>query len=466
MTVFQQQLQFFYENLTSRDGIIGVIIILMLIVGHFAFKDLKWWIMPLILWCATLSFQVDIGETRAVILAPPLEQLQLNARPLCLALIFTLLVPTFLASRGWRRHLLGAGVLAFFFFEIVLGARIAMSDASMRGQLSLVVYGLLFVTFAWGLARWLQGWVDARKAVRVVVIAGAIFVLGTAYQLLMARTSIVRQNRLYGTAGNPQHAGMVLAMTLPPLCYLIIRKGQRYVWRLSLGALGGVASLMLLWTGSRTGILVALTGLLLFFRTRIGRLLGVAMIASIFVLAAMQIYTESTAPFSEMFLRGDTRSHVWSAMLEQFWNNPAMGAMGESFGVGENSYLAIACSMGLTGLIPIAIAYFFVGRQLWRLQRVRKQFGEHLLLADLVTASLVSFAVGAMFEGYLLGTITFPVLNLYINLILLRFLLDAAEVMQQQQPPDESGGAETFESQGYEGYYQDPQHHEPALLES
>src|SRR5205823_1189413 len=134
---------------------------------------------------------------------------------------------------------------------------------------------------------------------------------------------------------------------IPVICYFIIRRGQRMIWRVALCALVGFLIIMLVWTGSRTGVLMALVGLTVLFRARIGRLALSGVAIGVFVLLALQIYNESTASFSDMFIRGDTRSHVWGTLLEQFRDHLAWGAMGEQFSVGESSYLSVAANMGL-----------------------------------------------------------------------------------------------------------------------
>ena len=462
MSLFQLQLEYVLDTLTRPEGVIGLLVVLSILIAHFASKELKWWIMALVLWLSSLAFQFDIGDVHPVVLAQPLQMFRVNARPLCLAMDFTLLIPTFMAARGWRTHRVGFGILALFIFQCLLAIRVATSDVSSRGELGIVVFLLIFLTFGFGLGKWLQDWNDARKAVRVIVVAGLLFMAGTAYQLLMNRTSIIRQGRLTGTAGNAQHAGTLLAAVLPPLCYMIIRRGQRYAYRVLLAAAAGVLIVMQVWTGSRTSFLMGLVGLLIFFRTRIGRLLGVSVLTSIFVIAAFQIYAESTANFTDMFVRGDTRSHVWKSMWQLFLEHPAFGQIGDTFGVGESSYLALAANMGLAGLIPMALVFGIVGWQLFRLHRVRKQLGEHILLADLVTAGLIALATGAIFEGYLLGIVAIAIFTLYIYLSLLRFLLDVAEAQQHLPPPDESGHEPADLDQAGEHY----EEHQPALMGS
>jgi hypothetical protein len=190
--------------------------------------------------------------------------------------------------------------------------------------------------------------------------------------------------------------------------------------------------IFLVWTGSRTGIIATLVGVLLFFRAKLGRFLGVGILVGIFVLLSMQIYTESTAGFTDLFARGDTRSHVWGLLIQGFLDNPMWGSMTEQFGAAESSYLSVAGSLGLYGVIPLATFMAITARQLYKLERARKYLGDEIMLANLVTAGIISLAVGAIFEGYLLGLLAFPVFVLYIYLALLRFLLDAAQVAREE----------------------------------
>jgi hypothetical protein len=63
---------------------------------------------------------------------------------------------------------------------------------------------------------------------------------------------------------------------------------------------------------------------------------------------------------------------------------------------------------------------------------VRRYLGEHVMLADLVTAGLVSLFIGATFEGFLLASLTMPIFVIYMYLALATFLIDAVHVQQQQ----------------------------------
>jgi hypothetical protein len=197
-------------------------------------------------------------------------------------------------------------------------------------------------------------------------------------------------------------------------------------------------------------MLMAATGIVLFFRARIGKILLISLLSGIFVYLAMQIYNESTLAFTDMFLRGDTRSQVWSSMWQNFLEHKLWGGMAEEFGVGENSYLAVASNFGLVGLVPMCLFLIATAWNLFRLARVRKFLGEQVLLADACTATLIALAVGAMFEAYIMGTLSFAVMCCYIFLSIITFILDAVAVSatQPQLPA--------------EGYEEEHHEYEPA----
>src|SRR5438046_2932432 len=117
MSLFQQQFEYVLDTLTRPEGVIGLLVVLSILIAHFASKELKWWILALVLWLSSLAFQFDIGDVHPIPLAPPLQIIRVNARPLCLAMNFTLLIPTFMAARGWRYHRVGGGILALFIFQ-------------------------------------------------------------------------------------------------------------------------------------------------------------------------------------------------------------------------------------------------------------------------------------------------------------------------------------------------------------
>jgi hypothetical protein len=431
-TAFDSQFNAFLDLLGRPEGAFGIAGLIVLMVAVVVFKQFKWYALAMLLWTTTLAFVIQPGTTRLASLLPPFEQLRSQSRPICVAMLLILAIPTFMSPRGWRTRILGIGVLAMFFFQMMLAVRVTASETS-RGVASLFIYPLMFIPLGIGLSRWLQDWKDAHAMLRAFVICGLLFFGGSALHLLVTPGTVVHNHRLYGTCGNPQLAAAASGACIPVICYFIVRHRQRWAYRLFLCALVGFLIIMLIWTGSRTGLLMTTVAVVMLFRARIGRLALAGITVGIFVMLALQIYTESTATFTDMFMRGDTRSHVWTELLSQFREHVMWGSMSNEIGVRENSYLWVAAGTGLWGVIPMLMFMAAVAWQLFKLQRIRRYLGENALLADLATGGMAALGVACMFEGYIAGTMTLQVISAYVYLALTTFLIDAAGNIRAQQ---------------------------------
>src|SRR5439155_3242181 len=115
----------------------------------------------------------------------------------------------------------------------------------------------------------------------------------------------IHGTRLHGTTGNSQHAAVFIAMVLPALCYLVGSAREPKLWRVLFAAAMGFLCILLLWTGSRTGLLMATTAVLVFFRARLRGFVAVSLFVGLFVMLALQVYSESTLSVADMFSRGD-----------------------------------------------------------------------------------------------------------------------------------------------------------------
>lgn len=441
---FSAILNQFFKLFLTPTGVIGLVGLLALLLILLVTRNVKWMVLAAMLYMASFGFFLTDTEV-LIALAVPLDQLRAFGRPLCSALLVALLVPALMSTRGWRIHAVSGAAAAYFIFEILMSLRTAAAGIADRGIASVLIFVIMFLVMGWGLARWLQEWEDAHRAVRAIAFAGLLFLLGVCYQLLMNSSTIVHGRRLYGTTGNPQHAAAFIAVALPALFYVVAQGGESKIRRICFAATAGFLCILLLWTGSRTGLLMGATAVVLFFRARLRRFAVVSVFIGLFVFLALQIYAESTMAISTMFVRGDTRSHVWNSLWERFLAHPVFGDLERGYGVAENSYLSTAANMGMLGLIPLFVFIIATGVSMVKLLRVRKYLGEEATLADLVIASLVSIAVGAIFEGYLLGTLVFPVFCVYIHLALARFLCDAVTA-SQPAPPNEFDAIDADES--------------------
>lgn len=427
---FTKQLQYTVQTLGSPVGAVAIMVWIGLLLALFISPKMKWVILVLMMWFAAMSFYVE--QFNVVRLSFPLDQVQNQGRNGTTAFLAALLLPAIAAPRGWRFRPLAIPLLLLFVFEMVLSMRIMMAGVMSRGALSVFIYGMMFIVLGWGASKWMQDWNSARSLVRCVGAAAGVYIVGVCYQLAANRGAIVRGSRLMGTSGNAQLAALLFSLAVPATAYVVARAGEKVWVRVLFGWILGMEILFLLWTGSRTGTLIALIGILLMFWSRIGRLLAVSMLVGVVIFLSLQIYEESTLSIAGMMQRGDTRSHVWRDMLNAFISSPLMGIMEGQYGVGENSYLSVAANLGLFGLLPLAAFVLATGAMMYKLFRVRSVLVEDKLFIDMVIGGAGSLLIGAFFEGYLLGTLTFPVFALYIYLALGAFALDAADVARYE----------------------------------
>ncbi len=148
-----------------------------------------------------------------------------------------------------------------------------------------------------------------------------------------------------------------------------------------------------------------------------------------YVAVTIAIGNRGGSPIDHLTDGSDTRSHVWNALYDDFTGHLLLGRMeGAESGVGENSYLSAGARLGLLGLIPLLIFVVVVIVNCAKVLRIRSGLGEYTMLADLVVAGFFSLLLGAMFEGYLMGTLSIEIFAIYIYAPIAAFLIDAGHV--------------------------------------
>src|SRR5205085_10079272 len=138
-------------------------------------------------------------------------------------------------------------------------------------------------------------------------------------------------------------------------------------------------------TGSRTGLLVAIIGLALRYRLKLGKLAIVLVLGGMCTFAALQFFEESGGMADRMISTENTRAAAWSSMWGDFRSSPLFGDISELSAEGrysENSYLLVASRGGLFVLAPMLAACIATIVTLIRLQRGRNLFGTDILLVD------------------------------------------------------------------------------------
>ena len=421
MNYFTYQIDNLLTLLGTPEGILALLGLVFLAVLLLAKQGAKWFVLGILLMVATFGFNPYTGKN----LITPLQQIRAHSRAIGVAMLLLLLIPTIRAPAGWRRGVLGGTVLLFIYHLIVSLRGLTEPDPT-KAALSLVSYVLMFLTLGIGLSLWVQSLADAHRLLRLLAVTGLFFVAASLVQYAVNPGQVVWHTRLIGVAGNPQHAAMTLAVSLTPTAYLVASPHETRWFKTALACGAGFFVVLLIWTGSRTGLLVSTISLAVLFRQRIRGVVLLCLLGGAFTFLALQIYQEAGASAGRLLSTEDTRSAAWGRMYSDFMSSLFVGLPQEESAFSENSYLLVAARTGLMGLIPFLLAVALVLVSLVRVLPSRSRMGEYAILVDLVTAGIAGILVGAIFEGYFFSTFSLPVYAFFVYLALLKFLQDLA----------------------------------------
>jgi lipid-A-disaccharide synthase-like uncharacterized protein len=401
---------------------------------------------------AAFGFAASLAEFRdeyiqdAPDLVFPLEQLRQAGRPLTIALLALLLALAWRTPDTWRKNHFPRPLWCLFLLQGVFLLKGLYSGDLLFVLLSAVTYCGLVAMVVRGPSRWLQSDQDFAWGLGSIALVGAIFLGANLYQAQFDLYPITFVHNLFlGTTGNPQHAAVLLMLTLPAWYFFLMQPQafwQRSIW----GSAILITLYALVQTGSRTGVLGAVVGLVVFFgqRLKLWQMVVVFMLVGSIALWSAPGSSPTTAELPglvggvvpEKFVRMEnTRAQIWQAQWNTFMAYPLLGAplRGDRLGFGENSWLAAAASAGVVGLVPLALfAYYCLG-MIVRLYRIGYH-PNYRLYCSAVTAGLSSLLIGSVGEAYLLGLISFPLLALGMYLVLGQYLLDCWQRDRHWQP--------------------------------
>src|SRR5215469_1502352 len=102
---FTSEMNYALQTLTSPVGAVAVFVFLILLIFVLMNAQAKWWVIALTIWLSSVAF--FIKDHRVTPLAVPLQSIVNQGRSLTSAMLILLLPTALLASRGWRRRLIG-----------------------------------------------------------------------------------------------------------------------------------------------------------------------------------------------------------------------------------------------------------------------------------------------------------------------------------------------------------------------
>ncbi len=426
--------------LFSPFGLAGITIAVFALMRAKRSPRVAWLLFSLCAFAASLGKFRDEFVDEPPALVFPLQQLRDNGRPLAIVLLILVLILGMQSQNGWRHRFLPQAIKYLVTVQAIIFLKVAAFGDAGFALLSITTFGMVIQTLRLGPSRWIQDDKGFRLGVWSIAMVGLIFVTVNAYQAMFDLDAITFvQGRFLGTTGNPLHATVLLSAVIP--CFMFfIEDSKKWLW----GKVFWIASLTsilyaLFLTGSRTGLFMAVTSILFFYRNQGGKLIRFILIAGIIVLVILPTFAPDVlgsidTNLIDRYLSGsNTRSGVWEAQWRGFSSNLLFGVplRGGRLGFGENSWLAVGVAAGLLGFIPLALFGIECLKMIVNLSRIGYQQPTYFLQTSTVISGLGSLLVGSLSEAFLLGNFTFSLIAVLMYLLLGEYLLEFWDIQRQ-----------------------------------
>lgn len=424
--------------LMTPIGVVGVALGLLMVVQASRSRPTAWFLLSLCCFAASLNTYADYWIRVPPILLFPLQQIRAYGRPLAIVLLILLVILSLSTKPSWRQQVFPKALDYLIAVQTAIVFKTMLYGSLEFAMLSGLTFGGIILMLKRGLGNWLQDDENFNLAVRSIAVSGAIFVVLNTYQFIFNRAAITFvHGRFLGTTGNPQHAAVLLAATIPCLMYLIQGIPKWNFTKVLWGLLLLIVMYFLILTGSRTGVLMGVISVFLFYRANAGAWLQVILVVGILGLLVMPFLEPQTiganaidASVSNRFIASDgtnTRGNVSLGLWQTFSENLLFGApleAGGRLGFGENSWLSAGATLGLVGFIPMMMMGWESLRLMWQLNLLSKRQPYYFFQCSTVMAGLGSLLIGSFFEAYLLGNITFSLIAFLTYLVMGAYLLE------------------------------------------
>ena len=434
------------DFITTPFGFIVIITGLFVVVQANQNRPRLGWLV-----IAVLGFAASLGKfSNEFIKEPPslvfpLEQICQQGRSLTIVLLLLLIIIALKSRNIWRKKLVPQPIIYIILVQLTIFVKILVYGDIGLAFLTAVTFGAVVFSLILGPSRWLQNEHNFQLGVWAMAMVGVIFGIANIYQASIDPYAITFIHGWFsGTTGNPQMAALVITGVIPCLFFLAFQDQENRLLRLIWAGFLALAVFGLLMTASRTGAIMAVVSILIFFRYRGGQFLQIALIfavlAALFLPYLSPTDIESIGSFSK---DTNTRAGVWGSYWQIFLDYPIFGApfQGDRLRFGESSWLGALGSLGIIGGLPMFMFAWSTVDMIIKLDRISKIRPDYYLKCSVVMAGLLSLLVGGISEAYLLGNLTFSVMAVFLYLILGNYII---EVVQQEY--------EYFKSQYYQNY--------------
>lgn len=315
-------------------------------------------------------------------------------------------------AQVWRTR--GKRLSASALLMLVIGLYAAMMrfvhEGPVDGALSVVFAVATIVPLLFASMLVIDKPDDLRILMRGAVVANIVWLGMIAMQVVIDPDMVTMGNefRFVGLYSNPQHSGVLMAFFLVISLWMMLNERGR-IALLMLGVVG-INGLLLLWTGSRTGLGMAIIGVSATLYSRAGRAILLLPLAAIIGYVGLKVMVDVlgiTLGFERLTSTANTRDEAWGTLVSVAMENPLFGAGTEGAEKSENSWLYGFASYGFGMLVLLLVLALVASVEI--LKTVRARFvvpAEYRSSLDFMVGLLLMYFAGAVLEGYMISRVS------------------------------------------------------------
>lgn len=250
---------------------------------------------------------------------------------------------------------------------------------------------------------------DLVLLLRSVVIVNCVWIMMVFAQIIVNPKYVTmgNENRFVGILANPQHSGVLMSFFTVITLWLVLNDTRKY--KLIYTGLLGANALLLLWTGSRTGLGMTLIGVSSVLYSKAGKAILFLPIAGILTYIGLKVVVNVVGVdvgLSRLSSTSNTRDYAWWKLLTTGLENPLFGVGTLDSEKSENSWLFSFAAFGI-GMLGITV--LLAMSTMWEsITLLKKRFQTHKYYRpymDLVVGVMGMYIAGAVFEGYMVSRV-------------------------------------------------------------
>lgn len=251
---------------------------------------------------------------------------------------------------------------------------------------------------------------DVRGLLRCIGLVNAVWIFMCFVQFAINSSYLTQGNqfRFVGLLGNPQHAGVLISFFAVSMLWLLMNDRGK-ILRVIYTGLVGANLILLIWTGSRTGMGMSLIGFAGVMYTRMGRsilFLPVVVIIAYVGFKAVLSVTGLKIGSDRLTTLEDTRTAAWMTLLSVGMENPLFGAGTDEAERSENSWLYAFASYGIGMLMLAVLMTCAAAFEFLRAVRMRAWLAlDERRVLDLALGVVAMYFAGAILEGYMISRV-------------------------------------------------------------